>query len=79
MAVDADGWTGSVLLVRVKGGWTHRVPVHPVLRERRDDILADQPSRKQLTRACSRLRWAVDDLPLTPHWLRRTFAEQLVA
>jgi integrase len=77
-AVDAKGWKGSILEVRVKGGWIHRIPVHHELTRRRDLILADQPSRKQIQRACTRLRMHVDGLPMTPHWLRRTFSERMV-
>lgn len=62
----------------VKGGWIHRVPVHRELSARREEILSDWPSRKRLQRACERMRSYLGQ-PITPHWLRRSFAERLVA
>lgn len=65
-----------MLEVVVKGGWRHRIPIHPVLAEARAEILSDQPSRRVIQRTCTKLKRFVG-YPITPHWLRRTFAERL--
>lgn len=75
--LDETGWQGSVISVRVKGGWMHRLPAHPLLMERRDEILSQPVGRRALQNACRRLRVHASGQPFTPKWLRRTFAERM--
>lgn len=75
--LDVENWSGSVIKMTVKGGWPHEIPVHPELMARREEILADTPHRRQVQRASTYLRRFADGQEVTPHWLRRTFAQRL--
>jgi hypothetical protein len=77
VAVGPDEWQGDVISVQVKGGWIHKVPVHPELSRRRESILSDWTSRRQTMQgAAKRLGNVVGQPTMSPHWLRRTFAER---
>ena len=77
VAVGPDEWQGDVISVTVKGGWIHKIPVHRELARRREEVLSDWTSRRQtMQEACERMRLIVGQ-PMSPHWLRRTFAERL--
>jgi site-specific recombinase XerD len=76
VAVTEREWQGDIIDLTVKGGYEHYIPVHPLLAARREEILSETPTRKQVQDTLRKLRSAIGS-PLSAQWLRRTFDQRL--
>lgn len=75
--VSESNWVeDGIVKITNKDGHPLELPIHPFVAAKRDLILSDQPHRRRIQRAVERLRVHVG-VPMTPHWLRRTFAQRL--